>query len=644
MLFAFSQHKKLQLANEKYDHMAYMEAARLYEVLVKKGVESEKIFKNLGNSYYFNAKFDLAEKWYAKLFLLNKEQDEKSVLKYLHVLKVGGNFEKLKELGAWKIDGVDIEQKIDSLNKSPGYFFKFKTNRIAIHVEDAGINSEEADYGATFIKGALVFTSSRKISGATKDIFEWTNRPFSNLYSATLTTHEAFKKPKEFLKEIDTKFNESTAVFSQDGKTMYFTRNSFLNKKRKKDEDIVMLLKLYTANKEDGKWTNVTELPFNSDDYNCAHPALSKDGKILYFASNMPGTFGASDLFKVKISEDNTYSQPENLGASINTNSRETFPFISKDNELFFSSDGHFGMGGLDVFVTEINSEGSFDKPLNVGSPINSLKDDFGIFVADGNRKGFFSSNRDGGQGSDDIYKFIVKPIFDEIEEVLPPTIVRTILLNGTVNDAVNLENLQDVEVTLYDLETNKILDQIFTNEKGTYTFSVNEDKDFRMVFKIDTHLLVEQKLNSIAVDEASNLVYQEVFMEPILDAKVLANLDKIYFNSNDSFIRSDAALELDKLVILMLKTYPEMIIGIEGHTDPVGSHKYNDWLSQRRAASTYAYLVSKGVPKERIASYLGFGKRKPVNLCTGVIDCEPSKLELNRRIEFPIVQLNTKN
>ncbi len=645
ILQAFSQYKKLELANEKYNHMAYMDAARLYEVLIKKGLENEEVFKKLGNSYYFNAKFNLAEKWYTKLFLLNKEQGEETILRYLHTLKAIGDFEKLEELRDWQIQGIDITQKINLLNNNDSdYYFNYEADRIIIKIEDAGINTKDADYGATLIDGDIIFTSTRETLGSVKDIFEWTNRPFSKLYRANLATNEEFEKPKEFLKEIETKFNESTAVFSQDGKTMYFTRNSLLNNKEKKNNDIVMRLKLYRASNKEGVWTNVTELPFNSDDYNCAHPALSKDGKTLYFVSNMPGTYGASDLFKVTINEDNTYGKPQNLGNSINTMGRETFPYISKNNELFFSSDGHFGIGGLDVFVTKINSDKTFNKIQNVRDPINSSKDDFGFFINEGNNMGFFSSNRDGGVGSDDIYKFTIEPIFDKIDIVLDSVITKSITVNGVVSDAVNNENLENVKVILLDIETNKILDQTLTNEKGVYTFSVDENKYFRINFTLKTHTQLQEKFDSFNLSESSNSIQKNVLMKPILNTKVLANLDRIYFNSNDSYIRSDAALELDKVVTLMLKTYPEMIIKIEAHTDPVGSHIYNDWLSQRRAASAYKYLISKGVPKERIASYIGFGKRKPINKCTSLKDCEPSELELNRRTEFLIVKFRNQN
>ncbi|MFS4449699.1 OmpA family protein [Maribacter sp. 2307UL18-2] len=639
MVIVHSQQRRLALADEKYDLMAYMDAARLYEGIIKKDVENEEVLRKLGNSYFFNANFEEAEKWYSKLFEYNKEQAAQTRLRYLHVLKVAKKYEKMKELSDGKVDMVE---HINKLNESPEYFFNFETDRITIQIEDAGINSENSDYGTSFLEDDLIFTSSRALSGIDQKIFEWTNKPFSNLFKAKQEIGGGFHKPKEFLKGVNTKFNESTAVFTTDGKTMFFTRNDAMLRERKKDNTQIVNLKIYRATLVEGKWTDFQEMPFNSDVYNCAHPALSADEKILYFVSNMPGTIGQSDLYKVRINGENDFGTPENLGTSINTVGRETFPFVSPNGELFFASDGHFGLGGLDIFVAKMSKGGIHSEVLNLGDPINSSKDDFGFFIDKKNSEGFFSSNRDGGQGGDDIYKFEVIPEQNTPEVVPVPEINTTTIVQGVARDEVNGVELSKVEVTLYRLEPHEILANTLTDENGNYSFAIERNQKFRIEFKRKTHTQKERRFNSFKSPSLQNGIRLDVSLQPILDAKVLANLNKIYFNSNDSYIRTDASLELDKLVVLMLETYPEMVIKIEAHTDPVGSHEYNDWLSQRRATSTYNYLVSKGVPENRIVSYTGFGKRKPINECTEANRCTPEELELNRRTEFPIISLET--
>ncbi|MDI6051137.1 hypothetical protein QLS31_15015 [Flavobacterium sp. XS2P24] len=243
----------------------------------------------------------------------------------------------------------------------------------------------------------MVFASARDTGRVAKVKFKWTNRYFTNLYLAELKADGSVGTPERFERKINSKFNESTPVFTKDGETMYFTRNNFLNGIKGKDDKKVNLLKLYKVSYMQGKWTNIVELPFNSDQYSVAHPALSNDEKKLYFASDMPGTLGQSDLFCASINSDGSFGKPENLGASINTEGRKTFPFISGDNEFYFASDGHPGLGGLDVFVSTIINDSTFDEVQNIGAPMKAKQDDFAFILDIKNRTGFFSSNRDGG-------------------------------------------------------------------------------------------------------------------------------------------------------------------------------------------------------------------------------------------------------
>lgn len=216
-----------------------------------------------------------------------------------------------------------------------------------------------------------------------KRIHERNKQPYLNLYSLDLSDSlDIESDPIVFSEELNSKFHESSAVFTKDGKTVYFTRNNFSGNKLNRGDDGVSYLKLFKSKlNQDNTWTKPEELPFNSDNYSVAHPALSKDNKTLYFSSDMEGTTGMSDIFRVKILEDNTYSSPENLGNLINTEGRESFPFVSDDGLLYFASDGHLGLGVLDVFVAAIKDKGELGEVFNLGRPINSNKDDFNFII-----------------------------------------------------------------------------------------------------------------------------------------------------------------------------------------------------------------------------------------------------------------------
>ncbi|AXT52778.1 hypothetical protein D1818_18825 [Aquimarina sp. BL5] len=270
-------------------------------------------------------------------------------------------------------------------------------------VESLRINSKNSDYAPSFYKGELVFASSRNRKSMSVILQEHTNEPFLDLY--TTSKNIANKGISRLKGAVNTKFHESSAAFSPDGKTVYFTRNNYSKRKFKRNTKGCVLLKIYKADYDNGKWRNVKELPFNSDEYSTAHPALSPDGKFLYFASDMPGSYGQSDIYVVAIHDDGSYGTPENLGSLINSPGRETFPFVSDKGTLFFTSDGHLGFGGLDIFM--VLPEGQRDWAVyNMGAPINSPKDDFTFIISEENNMGYFASNRDGGKGGDDIYGF----------------------------------------------------------------------------------------------------------------------------------------------------------------------------------------------------------------------------------------------
>ena len=409
-LFSFSgysQKAKIAVAEKKYNNYAYIDAIKTYERVAKKGYKSVDLFQKLGNSYYFNAEYDQAAKWYDELFAMTSDLDSEYYYRYAQSLKSIGQNDKANTMME-KFLQKDLNDSRGLLfEKNKNYLDAIKANSGRFQIEDAGINSIYSDYGSSFYLNKLVFASARDTGSLAHRTHGWTGQYFTNLYIADLGDEMAPNKVGKFPKTINSKFHESTPVFTKDGKTMYFTRNNYINGKKRKDGNDVTLEKIYKASFENNQWTKITELPFDNDDYSTAHPVLSPDEKTLYFASDMPDSMGQSDLFKVKINEDGSYSIPENLGKTINTEGKETFPFITDENELYFSSDGYPGLGGLDIFVSKINSDGTFGEVQNIGADANSAKDDFAYLIDTKTRRGFLSSNRDGGMGFDDIYKFL---------------------------------------------------------------------------------------------------------------------------------------------------------------------------------------------------------------------------------------------
>lgn len=631
VLIAVAQKTRIEDADKKYEMYAYIDAVAVYEKVAEKGYNDEKMFQRLGNAYYFNAELTKALKWYDQLFIMNAEQEPEYFYRYAQCLKANGNYEKADEILEKFNKKVSTDKRGILFENNKNYLEVIKANSNRFEISDAGINSVLSDYGTAILNDKLIFASARDTGGVAKKTFKWTNKSFTNLYSASFMPDGSVGIPERFQKNINSKFNESTPVFTQNGKTMYFTRNNYLDGKRRRDQNKVTLLKLYKATLINEQWEDIKELPFNSDQYSVAHPALSTDEKTLYFASDMPGTFGQSDLFKVSINEDGTFGKPENLGDAINTEGRETFPFISGDNELYFASDGIPGLGGLDIFVSKINSDFTFEEAQNIGEPINSKQDDF-TFIIDKNRKGFFSSNRENGHGFDDIYRFT------ETKKLICTQVIK-----GTVSDLETGEIVSDSKVVLLDEQFNIITENV-SDVKGNYAFeNINCGKKYYVrVSKID----YETKEVSVTIKNISGETVIPVLLEKRIKpiavgtdlAKVL-EIPIIYFDLDKATIRKESAFQLEKIVEI-LNQYPDLKLDIRSHTDSRQTTKYNEVLSDKRAKSTIKWLVDKGIDSKRLTGK-GYGETQLVNQCADGVKCSEEEHQLNRRSEFIITNLN---
>lgn len=626
----YSQQAKIGKANKSYENFAYIDAIKTYERIAGQGYKSAELFKKLGNSYYFNAELEKANKWFTELFAMKEDIEPEYYFRYSQTLKSIKDYDKAdKMLDAFnKKNGNDSRAKLYEKNK--GYLKTIEDNSGRFIVKDAGINTGYLDYGAALFGNRLIFTSSRNPEGPLS-IQRWSNQAYTGLYEAVINDKEELLNPKRFAITLDTKFNESSPAFTKDGTTIYFTRNNFNNGKVQKDKSNAILLKLYKAKiSKDGKFSDVTELPFSSNDYSTAHPVLSLDEQTMYFSSNMPGSLGQSDLYKVAINSDGSFGKPINLGNTINTEGKETFPFLSDENELYFSSDGHQGLGGLDVFVSKLSNDDSFGEVINVGKPINSPMDDFAFYINTKSRNGFFSSNREEGKGYDDIYKFT------EVK-VLPTEH----LLQGLITNETTGEILSGVRLSVYDVNMNKIKE--VNSTKDGYTLGgLKGGNKYYIRAEFNDYRTVELPVTMSKDGSKTELpIAMEKTVIPVKEGDDLAKVFKIniiYFDLNTADIRPDAAIDLAKIVDVM-KENPTMKIDVRSHTDSRYLRKSNQVLSDKRAKTTIAWIKAHGIHANRLSGR-GYGEMQPVNKCKDGVPCTEEEYQQNRRSEFIIKAL----
>lgn len=620
---SFGQISQLKTADKKYEKYSYIDAIQIYEKVADKGYKSAELFKKLGNSYYFNAELDKASKWYEELFKLNEEVESEYYFRYAQCLKATKDYENANKYFELFAKKTNDPRGAEFLN-NPNYLQNIEENSGKYTIGQLNINSESSDFTPAFLNNQIVFASARKEGALYDKIHNWTKQNFTDLYIATKNSDGSFSAVENFSKEINTKFNESSPIFTKDGKTMYFTRNNFNNGKKGKDEQKTMLLKIYKATFQNGNWTNVTELPFNNDNYQVAHPALSPNEKTLYFASDMPGGLGGSDLYKVIINDDGTFGNPENLGNVINTPGRESFPFVGPDNTLYFASDGHLGLGGLDVFETK-NINNTYSEPVNLGRPINSSMDDFGFIINDKN-VGYLSSNREEGNGFDDIYTFTIC----------------SQKIHGIITDLKTKETLPNAKVELYD-EQMKKLSEVFADDKGHYSLTADCNHKYTIRASKEEYESNEKMVTTAKeTGETKVDIALERTVFPIDEGTDLAkifDISMIYFDLDKWNIRPDAAKDLQKIIEVM-QQYPNMTVDIRSHTDSRQTHKYNELLSERRAKSTLDFMVKNGIERKRLTAK-GYGETQLVNDCSDGVPCSEEEHQKNRRSEFIIVNMN---
>ncbi|MEZ7494991.1 OmpA family protein [Leeuwenhoekiella aequorea] len=618
-----SQEREIASGTKQFNKYAFVDSQKIFLKVAEAGYESSELFSKLGDAFYYNADYSEAQTWYDKLVeKYPSEVTPDQYFRYAQALRANKEYDKSVEMISRYKDMMNAEDA----NYYNGSSAEVRTGYVngTYEIEKLNVNSVGySDFAPSFYGEQILFASTRDTGSMSTRIHKWNNQPFLDLYSANVENDGQVRQATKLKGSVNTEFHESTAVLSADGNTLYFTRNNFTKDQYRSDSKRTNKLKLYKSTRDkNGEFGVASELPFNSDSFSTAHPALSPDGKVLYFASDRDGTFGESDIWKVTVDESGNYSSPENLGTSVNTPGRETFPFVDNNGKLYFSTDGRGGLGGLDIY--------SFDSEkneiTNLGEPINSTSDDFTFIYNTESETGYFASNRANDPLDDDIYQFIRTACESRV----------TIL----VVDKATGEPLNESLVGVRDLDNELIVSGETESPNASYLFeNPSCDTDYFVRAEKEGYSTAEKLINvpkeSSDVTVVIELEQAITTIPPDFDLGKLIN--PIYFDFDKSNIRPDAAVELAK-IIEVLKEYPELRIDVRSHTDSRGVDAYNLSLSERRNQSTINYIIEKGdIAKERLSGR-GYGETELLNKCSNGVKCSEEDHQLNRRSEF-IVQ-----
>ncbi|WP_248722867.1 OmpA family protein [Seonamhaeicola sp. ML3] len=619
---AFGQYGSQKRADNLFNKFAFVSAAEVYHELLDKNYNADYATRQLADSYALMRNPDSAVVYYKKAVA----QENIPIEYYYNYAQALRGIKDYKESRIWLKKFKNAGGKIDEnkFTKDNDFISSIFNAKQQYFLTDVNFNSEYADFGAYEHYGDIYFASSRTTGVSTKHIYGWNEEPFLDLYKTQSRTDSIVDHKSRVKGDVNSIYHEGPLSISKEGNTMYFSRNNFNENILGKDANGVSNLKIYRASLVTGEWTNIEELAFNSDNYSTGHPALSPDETKLYFTSNMPGGYGGSDIYVVEINDDGTFGTPQNLGDVVNTDKNESFPFVNSEGTLFFSSDGHSGLGMLDIFGTASDKNNTITNVVNLGTPVNSNKDDFSFFMNEDGLSGFFASNRDGGVGGDDIYAY------DRIPQLV---------IEGTITNANDNSQVPNALVTLKDSEGNKIADLI-SDEDGYYEINIDRDADYILDTKKEEYIDNVQNITSKGIKNSITKLTNNIALQPAPEDIPIEELYPIYFDFNKYNIRRDGTVELDRIVNLMTNVYPNMVIRIESHTDSRGTESYNNMLSQERAKATFEYLVNNGVDASRITDYQGYGEQKLANDCGDGSNCTEDKHQLNRRTQFIVVKM----
>ena len=648
---------KEKRADHLFETNSFHKAIKVYHKVIEKRPANDRAKLKLAESYFKSNDTESAETWYAQV--INKSYLVKSIhyLHYAQVLQSNGKFNTSlrwakKYLGA--NPKSEVAQNLVYSLQNIGKYYQDSSKYLVTYLN---INTDAAEFAPAFYREGIVFSSSRRNNLNLEKNFSWDKSKYLDLFETTpVIGNEMFNKPVKIKGKINSHLHEGPATFFQDDSRIIFTRNNSVNSSNGE----LNRLELYTAILPTGldQWQRLEPLPFNSKNYSVGHPAMDASGAELYFVSDMPGGQGGTDIYKVLYVR-GKWGIPHNLGSEINTPGNEMFPFVDENEKLYFASNGHPGLGGLDIYCVDLKSE----KPTvsNVGYPINSTKDDFGLIVDHAQSIGYYSSNR---TGNDDIYQFreqyeTLEVIVNSNEAIDRQQTIISLKSQGFTLAAKSPDQQGKVTFEIapnlpYEIITEAPGHLTSTTDLGqteeTLEINLKSEKPAPMEgtmltisspLGLSSFILTEEKVIEVKDHESQD---SDVWLSGLLEENNIILADKIEINPvhyafDQTQIESQYQLELEKLAELM-KRYSFLQFELNSHTDSRGSADYNMLLSQRRAISAEQYLVNKGISKERLV-VLGYGESRPLNQCVDSHPCANSEHLKNRRTEFRLIYMD---
>jgi len=604
----FKQSATIKRANDLYQRLLYVRAAKKYEKIKLSKHNSPSIRIQLANSYYYMKNLKQAFKNFSTVPLQDYQQ--KDLYNYFQTAKMTNNDKVAQEISLFLCKHFD-----NPICNEPN----IDTNIMRFEISPININTSKSnDFGAYPINdGELLFLSDRT-HGLSRRKNGYSKNGFINIYSAKKINNEKYSPAKRLKGQANSKYNEGPFCFSPNGKYVYFTRNE-----TKSNDEQIRHLAIYIANvSPKGKWGKARRLAINDATYSTAHPALNSEGTKMVFVSTQKNGFGGTDLYIADVLENGEIVRPKNLGNIINTERNELFPYIDKDENLYFASDGHLGFGGLDVFIVKMDGEEP-TKVMNCGKNINSAQDDFALILNKDQQTGYISSNR---KGTDDIYAITKK---------YNP--VKKLNIQGQIVSTDSKIPVYDAQIELK-TDNSMLYLNTQTDILGNFNFTLpdsivnNEDKG-QLTIKKMGYQTIKFPLTKLISDTIINIELQQLTKGKPLQEIV------IYFDRGTERIREESKIELQKVVDL-LNEHPTMLIEAAAHTDCSSSKDFNVKLSKRRANAAVKYIRERSYNPKQIYGK-GYGETQPIIDCrckeVAPQPCSAEDLQINRRVEFVI-------
>lgn len=703
-LNADAQRGKHKLANRYYLEYDMKKAAEIYEDIIAKDTTDALALRRAAECRMNVGQTQTAENHLA-LLVRQETMSSEDYLAYAEVLKRNGKYNEA--VNAYKLytEANPNDPRVYYYFEQEDWLHRIMRDSSRFEVAVSKVNSPQSDFAPNFIGDQVYFSSSRGEGKGRNNIYAWNDQSYLNLFRSTITEDSTLEFVEVLEGKANSRYHEGTAAFDSTKSEIYITRNNYNRGKKKRSKTGTLNLGIFYGSFDGQEIGQLTPFEHNNKEYSVGHPVISTDGNTMYFVSNMPGGSGGTDIYK-SVRSGSSWGKPENMGSAINTGGNEMFPFLL-DSTLYFSSDGHPGLGGLDVFYTQIGADNQ--NVVNLGYPMSTEFDDFNAILFNNGRRGYISSNRPGGMGDDDIWEFVVQP-------------VKTVIVSGSVLDYISSLPIPNARIEISD-PTGKLVETLYSDEKGNYTIEIDrmekytitgikqgyknasievvdvplnryvDDADLRMEpsdFGVKGNVLYAEDDSPVEgakltlMDETGIVIEElttgpdgtyyfgleggkvytlecvkfgypdqeiqldtrdkpaEVFNSDFrlfkMEEGAVVRLDNIYYDYDKYEIRSDAAIELNKLVKIM-EDNPTMKIELGSHTDSRGSHPYNANLSQKRAQAVVAFLTQKGVSSSRLKSK-GYGETRILNKCVDDVECTESEHQLNRRTEFTILEI----